>query len=97
MELGHKIITGQLPNPFSILGDNAFMTSRRMITPGEDDDFNFEQSSLRINIECAFDELICRWGILWRPLEIGFRKRTAVIGCCVRLHNFCIYARLELI
>ena len=68
-----------------------------MITPtGRDDDFDFEQSSLRINIECAFGELVRRWGVLWRPLEMDFKKRAPVIGCCIRLHNFCVLQRLEL-
>lgn len=71
------------------------MVSRNMIFPGDDDAFNFEQSSLRINIECVFGELIRRWGILWRPLEMSFGHRSAVIGCCIRLHNYCLNARLE--
>lgn len=27
---------------------------------------------------------------------MGFGRRTGVIGCCIRLHNYCINARLEL-
>ena len=67
-----------------------------MITPGRDSDFNYELSRLRINVECAFGELVRRWGILWRPLEMHFDKRAAVIGCCCRLHNYCINRRLPL-
>lgn len=94
--LGYKIANGELPHPFVVLGDSAFTCTNSMITPGKDDDFNFEHSSLRINIECAFGELIRRWGILWRPLEILFASRSGVVGCCIRLHNFCIDQRLEL-
>ena len=38
--------------------------------------------------------LIRRWGILWRPLEVRFDKRAALIGCCMRLHNYCIDHRI---
>lgn len=95
-ELGQRIERGELPHPFLILGDSAFTCSLSLITPGKDDAFNFELSSLRINVECAFGELIRRWGILWRPLEMSFQKRTAVIGCCIRLHNYCIDSRIEI-
>lgn len=67
-----------------------------MVTPGNDDNFNFEHSSLRINIECAFGELIRRWGIPWKPLEMAFDKRAAVLGACIRLHNFCIERRQKI-
>jgi len=39
--------------------------------------------------------LIRRWGILWRPLEVRFDKRAALIGCCMRLHNYCIDHRIS--
>lgn len=60
-----------------------------MVPPGNDDNFNFEQSSLRINIECnitkecSFWELARRWGILWTPLYMSSSKRTSVIGLAV--------------
>lgn len=95
-ELGQRFERGELPSPFFVLGDSAFTCTLNMISPGKDDDFNFEQSSLRINIECAFGQLIRRWGILWKQLEMKFEKRTGVIGCCIRLHNFCIDCRIEL-
>lgn len=53
-DLGQRISNGALKEPYFILGDNAFTISRSLITPGTDDDFNYENSSLRINIECAF-------------------------------------------
>ncbi len=28
--------------------------------------------------------------MFWRPLEVKFRIRSAVVTACVRLHNFCI-------
>lgn len=79
-----------------MLGDCAFQCSQTMITPGSDDYFNFEQSSLRINMECAFGQLIRRWEILWCHLEMNFWVKAAVIGCWIHLHNFCISAGIEL-
>lgn len=94
--LGQQFAADKLPHPYYLLGDNAFVCSRSMISPGKDDNFNFEHSSLRINIECCFGELVRRWGILWKALEMSFEKRAAVIGCCIRLHNYCVEARLDL-
>lgn len=79
-EMGQKVVRGKIPEPFYLLGDNAFTATRSMIVSGDEDDFNFEQSSHWINIECAFGELIRHWGIIWWPLEMGFQKRTAVLG-----------------
>lgn len=39
--------------------------------------------------------LIRRSGILWRPLQVAFRRRAALIGCCMRLHNFFIQRRIS--
>lgn len=72
------------------------MCTLSMVTPGNYDDFNFEQSSLRINVECAFGQLIRGWGFLWCPLEMELRKRSAVVGCCIRLHNYCVDSRIDL-
>lgn len=44
--LGHKISFGQQTHLFFILGAIAFTTTKEMVTPGEDDAVNFEQSSL---------------------------------------------------
>jgi hypothetical protein len=43
---------------------------------------------------CAFGILVRRWGILWRPLEMRFERRTQTIAACMRLHNFCIDKKL---
>ena len=95
--LGKRINAGDLPAPFFINGDAAFTGSESMITPsaGADDDFDFYQSSERMAIECAFGILIRRFPILWRPLEMRFDRRAAVVGACMKLHNFCITKRIE--
>jgi DDE superfamily endonuclease len=66
-----------------IVGDLAYGITSFLVTPFETeemredpllvaakDSFNYHLSSCRIYIECAFGELVMRWGILWRMLEI---------------------------
>jgi hypothetical protein len=93
-ELGTLIYSGGLGDLF-MLGDNAYVCGPNMVVPGDDDDFNYEQSMMRMNIECAFGELIHRWGIFWRALEMKFDRRAKVIGVALTLHNFCIRERMH--
>ena len=91
--LGKRVKDGDLPEPFFINGDAAFALSNSMITPSGDaalDDFDFHQSSNRMPIECAFGMIVRRWGVLWRPLCVRFDRCAALVGACIRLHNFCI-------
>jgi len=48
-----------------------------------------------VKSECAFGEIIRRWGILWRPFEMDFAKCAHVIARCIRLYNLCIDRHLE--
>ena len=50
--LGTLVYSGGLGTRF-FLGDNAYVCGPNMIVPGNDDDFNYEQSQMRMNIECA--------------------------------------------
>merc|ERR1712093_657411 len=82
---------------FWIAGDDAYPLSEYVITPfpGQgipkyEDNFNFYQSRLRINIECAFGMLVRRWGVLWRNLEVELCKVKSVVFACLILHNVCI-------
>lgn len=79
------------------MGNNAYVCGPNVIVPGDDDDFNYEKSMMRMNIERAFGELVRRWGILWRPLEMKFERRAPIIEVCMRLYNFCIDERLEVL
>jgi hypothetical protein len=82
-ELGQAVANGELPEPFFINGDNAFVQSNSMMVPANDpslDDYDFEQSSNRMPIECAFGVLVRRWGILWRSLKVAFHRRAPLIG-----------------
>ena len=52
--------------------------------------YNHVLSSLRIHIERAFGQLVRRWGILWRALEMRLTAAITIIECCARLHNLCV-------
>jgi hypothetical protein len=63
-------------NGFFLVGDSAYNISPYLLTPYSDakiegdpkDAYNFWQSNARIRIECAFGELVMRWGIFWRTI-----------------------------
>merc|ERR1712070_520845 len=46
------------------------------------------QSSMRINIECAFGILVRKWLILKRTFEVDLHYVKDIIMACVILHNF---------
>ena len=89
---------GFLAEGLCIYGDNAYINAPYMTTPfkavssGVKDAYNFYQSQLRINIECAFGVLVHRWGVLRSPLpmNISLKKTTSLVRalCCV--HNWLI-------
>ncbi len=89
---------GLLKNGLYLFGDNAYLKTRYMATPypnvssGSKDDYNFFQSQLRIRVECAFGQLVTKWGILRSaiPTNITIVRTVALVSCLVRLHNFCI-------
>ena len=76
------------------LGDSAFLAAYHMLVPDADvgafDNYNYQQSSNRMHIECAFSILINKWAILWHPLNVKFKRRVPLINACFYLHNFCI-------
>jgi hypothetical protein len=94
---------GYLAPGMCIFGDSAYVNNGYFITPfknvkgGIKDTFNFYQSQLRINIECAFGMFVGRWGILRKalPKSMGVRKIIALTFCLCRLHNFCIAANRD--
>jgi DDE superfamily endonuclease len=87
-----------------IAGDSVYSLTPFMITPydstemkedvdGVIDPFNYHLSKCRIFIECAFGELIMRWGIFWRTLLFSLKKCAKVIQVGMLLHNFIIDCR----
>ena len=95
--LAFLIREGNLPQGLFLNGDDAYACDEQMVTPYpgrglsvEKDSFNFYQSRVRINIECAFGMLHARWGILWKPIQIRLDRFPTLIGALVVLHNMCI-------
>ena len=67
------------------------VTPYKNVRAGDKDNFNFYHSQLRINIECAFGQLVSRWPILRRPLSTNFgvKKQIALVHALCSLHNYC--------
>ena len=95
---------GFLAPGLCLFGDNAYVNKPYMCTPYTNvpagdrrDDFNFYQSQVRINIECAFGMLVNRWGILRKPISrlFGIDKVSKMVQCLCSLHNFLIDERGE--
>ena len=94
---------GFLADGLALFGDNAYVSTETMVTPyrnvrrGFKDDFNFYQSQVRINIECAFGMLVHRWAILRRalPVNMGVKKQIGLTMALCKLHNFCIGEQLS--
>jgi DDE superfamily endonuclease len=91
-----------------IAGDTAYSLTPFLIVPydinelnrdvdGAKDAFNYHLSACRIYIECAFGELVMRFGILWRTLLFGLKKSANVVQVCMLLHNFIIDCRENLL
>jgi hypothetical protein len=84
-----------------MFGDNAYINTSYMCTPwrnvssGPKDAFNFFHSQLRINIECAFGELVHRWSIQRKPMpmNISIKKICYLVYVLCKLHNYCISNR----
>jgi hypothetical protein len=89
---------------WSVAADEAYGVSASIVPPysGSNlspakDAFNFYLSSCRIVIECAFGELVRRWGILWRKIELGVKRVPLVLSVCMKLHNICVQERLSVV
>jgi DDE superfamily endonuclease len=85
-----------------LIGDSAYAMQSYMIVPFPNadantmqDDFNYYHSKTRIHIECAFGEIIMRWGIFWRKLSFNLQSVGPIINACCYLHNFLVDERTE--
>ena len=83
---------------YYIVADSAYNLTPFILIPYSTDEvqrdrsdmcdaFNFFLSSSRIHIECAFGEMVFRWGILWRTLCFNLAKCQKIIQVCMLLHN----------
>jgi hypothetical protein len=89
---------------FFLVGDSAYNISPYLLTPYSDaniegetkDTFNFWQSNARIRIECAFGELVMRWGIFWRSFRFDLSRSGKVINAAMLIHNFLCDEREDL-
>ncbi len=86
----------KIPRPYYILGDAAYKVFDRVLVPFEgkgrtevEKNFNFFQSSIRMNIECSFGLMVARWGGMWRPLHSTMERNILTIRAVVVLHNWC--------
>eukprot|EP00903_Cladosiphon_okamuranus_P007965 g7688.t1 len=97
-----KLLT-ELPDGFFIMGDAAYPASDRILVPfpgtnlsTSQDAFNFYHSQCRMAIEQTFGIMVRRWGILWRPIEVGLKKFEHVVNAVVRMHNFCRNRKIQI-
>jgi DDE superfamily endonuclease len=87
-----------LPIGKFIVGDNAYISTERLLTPfsGNDraepqhDTYNFYLSQVRMRIEMAFGLMTQKWSILKKPLRTKLRMSGELFMCITRIHNFCI-------
>jgi len=82
---------------YFIVGDSAYALSAFLVVPfaspkggSTEDAFNFWLSNSRIRIECAFGELVMRFGIFWRSLRFNLKECGDIITGAMLLHNFLV-------
>ena len=105
--LNSAVETGQLPDQFHFIGDNAYPRSNQILVPctrsqlrsdinGQMDNYNYYLSQLRINIECTFGMIVAKFPILQAALPTA-KLQTAIdiMHVCCILHNLCIDERLS--
>ncbi|EJK63010.1 hypothetical protein THAOC_16359 [Thalassiosira oceanica] len=85
---------------FFLVGDSAYPLSAYLQVPYPDakpvtaeDAFNFWLSNSRIHIECAFGEIIMRFGLFWRALRFPLAKCLDIVKAAALLHNFLVDCR----
>jgi len=97
-DLYYQLETAGIAGNYHFIADAAYGGMVGIATPftwsgnmkEEQSAFNYQLSSIRIEVECAFGMLLQRWGILWKGLRTPLRASTKVIGACMRLHNLAI-------
>ena len=104
-DLYARLEKGLLKDGLVLFGDNAYLNSAFMATPysnvsgnsnkKSEDNYNFYHSQLRIRVECVFDMLAARWGILRTAMHSKYTvtKTIGLVFALARLHNFCLDER----
>ena len=91
-------------NGYYLIGDLAYNLCSWMLVPYSNvgtvygnraDTFNYFLSSSRVRIECAFGELVMRWGIFWRPIRFRLETTSQIIKAAMLLHNYLIQERMQ--
>ena len=86
--------------PYTILGDSAFPLHQYLMKPYPNSGnltpkqraFNYSLSRCRRVVENTFGRLKGRFRILLKRMQTGrgdIKYNTAIVKCCVYLHNFC--------
>ena len=85
-----------LPQNFFIVGDSAYPLKKYLITPfkhqaatQQQRRFNKALSKARIQVECAFGQLTCRWRRLRYIYMHDIKEISKLILAACTLHNFC--------
>ncbi|XP_073401160.1 uncharacterized protein [Dendrobates tinctorius] len=83
------------PQPFVMVGDEAFQMCKNMLKPYSSRDldhtkiiFNYRLTRARRTVECAFGILVSRWHILATAINLKLETVDEVVKACVVLHNF---------
>lgn len=86
---------GGIPQPYVIVGDEAFALHRNLLRPfpgrslnNERRIFNYRLSRARQNIECTFGILSNKWRVFHTALLVEPDFGVAITKACCVLHNF---------
>ena len=100
--LAEAMKSADWPTEYWIVGDAAYSASENLMVPLPGKQiaealwsFNFYQSRLRINIECAFGMIWKRFLILQSPILFALPVVSLLMNVLCKLHNIIIDARLD--
>ncbi len=97
--LYERLEGGLLKRGLVLFGNNAYLNNTHYmampflnISSDSKYDYNYFHSQVCIQVECAFGQLVSRWGNLRSaiPCNITIAKTVALVSCLARLHDFCI-------
>lgn len=89
-------------NRLFIVGDSAYNLESFLLVPynsrqtkprSAEDAYNFYHSSCRIHIECAFGEIVMRFGLLWKTLQFDISFIGDILSAAFLLHNYIVDER----